>query len=136
MANRDLTALDEAALLKQTRPARPRRAADHGESLEDLLNMPYIDELARRALENPELLDLACDAITRWRAWLPRHPPPGWLAAARILDSGDRAAIDRLVRAMNAWSPLERSDLLRWWGRSSAAAAADLCARYGIVLEP
>jgi hypothetical protein len=75
-----------------------------------------IDELARRAIANPELLKKAVQAIGRERTLAPRLGPPlGWLRACRILESGNDEAISALLQEMNGWSTTDQRDLVRLW---------------------
>jgi hypothetical protein len=104
MAAKDLEALDDATILRTALSDR-----------RDFGIAPYIDELARRALENPDLLDAACEAVTNGRQLLPRHPAPAWGAGARILDSGNPTAIQRLLSSMDSWSSTEQRDLIDFW---------------------
>ncbi|QPH54613.1 hypothetical protein [Pontivivens ytuae] len=82
-----------------------------------------IDELARRALADPALLGQAVEAISAERALLSRQGyAPGWMAAGRILDSGDAGAIAVLLRAMDAWSARDQADLVALWSGPAGLA--------------
>lgn len=73
-----------------------------------------IEELAKRALSDPQLSDAACRAISSERAMRPRLGLPlGTLGGAAILDSGDETLIAILLTAMDAWSADEQRDLIR-----------------------
>jgi hypothetical protein len=72
-------------------------------------------ELARRALDNPGLLEPALTAIDRDHVRLPKSfPPLGWLAAARILGSENHDATSALLDAMSAWESNDQRGLLEW----------------------
>jgi hypothetical protein len=72
-----------------------------------------IDELARRAIEDPGLLDAASEAI-RAEKTVEMHaaPPLGWLGASRILMSGNAVATTHLLREMDTWTANEQEDLM------------------------
>ena len=92
------------------------------------------DELARRALERGDLLDVLCAVMRRDRATALRHVPYGtFMAVARILDSGYERAIRRLFHGMDDWTAVERQDVLRPWAgcRRVAEATRELVARHG-----
>jgi hypothetical protein len=75
-----------------------------------------IEALAARALENSELLDVACTAISGDRK-IGFHVgmPVGWLGADKIFSSGQEAAIRKLLLTMNNWKANEQEDLVRHW---------------------
>lgn len=86
----------------------------------------YMDELARRALDRPELIEVACEAVENGRQMLPRHPAPGWAAGARLLDSGNRKVIERLLASMDRWSSTEQNDMIDFWAGNKKREAARL----------
>ena len=98
----DLTGLGNAELV--------RRALYPGKALAKAF---AIDELARRAIEDPSLLDAAAEAI-RAEKTVQMHasPPLGWLGASRILASGNAPATAHLLQEMDAWTANEQEDLI------------------------
>lgn len=92
------------------------------------------DELARRALEQGDLLDALCAAMRQDRAVASRYVPYGtFMAVARILDSGNERAIRRLFHEMDDWTAVEQRDAIGPWAgyRRVAEATRELVARYG-----
>lgn len=103
MAVPDLTGLSDDEVVQ--RALNPVRA---------LARAHAIDELARRAIEKPALLDAAAKAIGTWKTVETRWGPPlGWLGASRILTSGQPAATGRLLQEMDGWTADEQEDLMR-----------------------
>jgi hypothetical protein len=103
MAAPDLTGLSDDDVVRQA--LDPARA---------LVRAHAIDELARRAIDKPALLDAAAKAIGAWKTVETRWGPPlGWLGASRILTSGQPAATERLLQEMNGWTADEQEDLMR-----------------------
>lgn len=82
-----------------------------------------IEELAKRALNKPELLPEACKAIAIDRR-IGFHAgfPVGWLGADLIFLSGQDRAIRCLLSEMDAWEPTEQEDLVRHWAEGRAFA--------------
>ena len=103
MATPDLTGLSDAEVVRQAlHPARV------------LAKAHAIDELARRAIDNPDLLDAAAEAIRATKTLQTRRGPPlGWLGASRILTAGQPAATAHLLTEMNGWTADEQEDLMR-----------------------
>jgi hypothetical protein len=103
MVEPDLTGLSDAEIV---------RRALYPEKI--LAKMYVVDELARRAIENPSLLEAAAEAISLDKTVTMHWSPPlGWLGASRILTSGKPTAIAHLLKEMDTWSSDEQADLMR-----------------------
>ena len=93
------------------------------------------DELARRALEQEDVLDALCAAIRQDRAIAVRYyiPYGTFMAVARILASGNERAIRRLFHKMDDWTAVEQQDAIGPWAgyRRVAEATRQLVARHG-----
>ena len=92
------------------------------------------DELARRALQNENLLDATCAAIRQDRTPKPRYVPYGSLAAvARFLDSGNERAIRRLLQEMDTWTADEQEFAIAPWAgyKRVVEGTLELKERYG-----
>ena len=93
-----------------------------------------IDELARRALANEQLLDTACAAIGRDRAIGVHYVPYGsYAAVGRILESGNDRAIRHLLREMDGWTAHEQEDAISPWAghKRLKEGTRELMVRYG-----
>jgi hypothetical protein len=93
-----------------------------------------IEELAGRALKNPQLLADACAAISSdKRIGFHTGAPLGWLGADRLFLSGQEEAIRHLLNAMNAWDATEQEDLVRHWAGKGRlkVLTQELSLRYG-----
>jgi hypothetical protein len=75
-----------------------------------------IEELARRALGNPRLLDPVCEAISSDRKLgFHARAPIGWLGANCLYISRQEQAVKCLLTWMNTWEANEQEDLVRHW---------------------
>ena len=92
------------------------------------------DELTRRALEDEHLWDTAFAVIGGDRTINLRYIPYGChLAVARILDSGNKRMIRRLLQEMDRWTAYEQQDAIGPWAgyKRIAEATRELQDRYG-----
>ena len=93
-----------------------------------------IDELARRALERPELMADVHAEIGRARSWreLQAGAPIGYMAAGRLLGTNDDEAVKQFLLYLNGWEGQDQLDLLRWWaGPHLAERIEDFGRRFG-----
>ena len=71
-----------------------------------------IQELARRALINQGLLGEACRAITSDHKMGVHYLPIGWAGAYLVFESGDKTAMQALLKEMQSWEPKHQQILL------------------------
>jgi len=98
------TDFDEAALI----------AAGHDET-RGLSCGHAIVELVNRALLKPELLEIACKAISSDRRMGIHTYPNGWFGADQIYNSGSKTALRALLNEMNSWDEVEQENMIAHW---------------------
>ena len=111
-----------ADLLSLTNEEIIERASKHVGSQ---TNFMATDELARRALENQQLLSVAIKVISADRTMKPHYIPYGcYLAVPRILNSSNKQAIQLLIEEMDTWNSHEQEDVIRAWAGQKRLAEA------------
>lgn len=96
--------------------------------------LPAIFALVERALREHSLLPGVCKIISSdRRIGFHKGAPLGWFAADQIFLSGQKPAIEILLREMSAWDSQEQEDLIRHWaGRQGLGTLTrELEANYG-----
>jgi hypothetical protein len=74
-----------------------------------------IVELVNRALLKPELLEIACKAISSDRRMGIHTYPNGWFGADQIYNSSNQSAMRALLNEMNSWDEVEQENMIAHW---------------------
>jgi hypothetical protein len=113
---------DDASLIAAAHD--PTRGLGHGHAIVELVN---------RALLKPDLLDIACKAISSDRRMGIHTYPNGWFGADQIFFSGNRAALRALLHEMNSWDAVEQENMVAHWAGNYRLAelTKKLIAEYG-----
>jgi hypothetical protein len=92
-----------------------------------------IVELVDRALVKPELLEIACKAISTDRRMGIHTFPNGWFGADQIYLSGNQTALRALLNEMNSWDAVEQENMIAHWAghKKRAELTKHLTETYG-----